>query len=163
MQLSIIALGVLCAAPLNQIGLGGGQYKQFSGSFKERGARNALLQLPEAQKKKGVIAASAGNHALGSVPSLSKQPRIPKSYCWLVAECFELVALSTGLTRNQSLHDSDCVWVWGDPALCYHGGLLGIPVTVIMPTVRNKSPTQSVQRERWDLLCWDSRHRTLIG
>ena len=55
---------------------------QRTGSFKERGARNALLQLPAAQKKRGVIAASAGNHALG---------------------------------------------------LAYHGKLLGIPVTVVMP------------------------------
>ena len=36
---------------------------QRTGSFKERGARNALAQLSDAQKKKGVIAASAGNHA----------------------------------------------------------------------------------------------------
>jgi threonine dehydratase len=55
---------------------------QRTGSFKERGARNALLQLSRAQKKRGVIAASAGNHALG---------------------------------------------------LAYHGKLLGIPVTVVMP------------------------------
>src|SRR5258708_29270021 len=55
---------------------------QRTGSFKERGARNALLLLEPAQKKRGVIAASAGNHALG---------------------------------------------------LAYHGKLLGIPVTVVMP------------------------------
>ena len=55
---------------------------QRTGSFKERGARNALLRLPAAAKKRGVIAASAGNHALG---------------------------------------------------LAYHGRLLGIPVTVVMP------------------------------
>jgi threonine dehydratase len=55
---------------------------QRTGSFKERGARNALLLLDEAQRRRGVIAASAGNHALG---------------------------------------------------LAYHGGLLGIPVTVVMP------------------------------
>src|SRR4029077_6343371 len=36
---------------------------QRTGSFKERGARNALAQLPDDQKKRGVIAASAGNHA----------------------------------------------------------------------------------------------------
>jgi threonine dehydratase len=40
------------------------EYLQETGSFKERGARNALLLLSEDQKKKGVIAASAGNHAL---------------------------------------------------------------------------------------------------
>ena len=55
---------------------------QRTGSFKERGARNALLRLNAAQKKRGVIAASAGNHAA---------------------------------------------------ALAYHGLLLGIPVTVVMP------------------------------
>jgi len=40
------------------------EYLQRTGSFKERGARNALLQLPPDQRKRGVIAASAGNHAL---------------------------------------------------------------------------------------------------
>lgn len=58
------------------------EYLQRTGSFKERGARNALAQLNEAQAKLGVIAASAGNHALG---------------------------------------------------LSWHGRLLGIPVTVVMP------------------------------
>ena len=55
---------------------------QRTGSFKERGARNALLLLSAPAKRRGVIAASAGNHALG---------------------------------------------------LAYHGRLLGIPVTVVMP------------------------------
>jgi threonine dehydratase len=36
-----------------------------TGSFKERGACYKLLSLTEEQKKKGVIAASAGNHAQG--------------------------------------------------------------------------------------------------
>jgi len=58
-------------------------YLQRTGSFKERGARNALLQLTPEQRSRGVIAASAGNHAQG---------------------------------------------------VAYHGGLLGIPVTVVMPT-----------------------------
>jgi len=57
-------------------------YLQRTGSFKERGARNALLLLDAKQRRRGVIAASAGNHALG---------------------------------------------------LAYHGGLLGVPVTVVMP------------------------------
>ncbi len=41
------------------------EFLQRTGSFKERGARNALLLLGAEQKKRGVIAASAGNHALG--------------------------------------------------------------------------------------------------
>ncbi len=58
------------------------ELRQRTGSFKERGARNALFSLPDDVKQRGVIAASAGNHAL---------------------------------------------------ALAYHGGQLGIPVTVVMP------------------------------
>ena len=38
---------------------------QRTGSFKERGACNALSRLKGAARSKGVIAASAGNHALG--------------------------------------------------------------------------------------------------
>ncbi len=55
---------------------------QRTGSFKERGARNALLLLSPEQRRRGVIAASAGNHAA---------------------------------------------------ALAYHGQLLKVPVTVVMP------------------------------
>jgi len=58
------------------------EYLQRTGSFKERGACNKLLLLTPEQKRRGVIAASAGNHALG---------------------------------------------------VAYHGKLLGIPVTVVMP------------------------------
>ena len=38
---------------------------QRTGSFKERGALNKLLTLNESERKRGVIAASAGNHAQG--------------------------------------------------------------------------------------------------
>ena len=38
---------------------------QFTASFKERGALNKLVSLDARQKKNGVIAASAGNHAQG--------------------------------------------------------------------------------------------------
>jgi threonine dehydratase len=38
---------------------------QFTAAYKERGALNALLQLGENAAKRGVIAASAGNHSQG--------------------------------------------------------------------------------------------------
>lgn len=38
---------------------------QFTAAYKERGALNTLLQLDAAARAKGVIAASAGNHAQG--------------------------------------------------------------------------------------------------
>lgn len=38
---------------------------QRTGAFKERGALNKLLSLTDGERSKGVIAASAGNHAQG--------------------------------------------------------------------------------------------------
>src|ERR1700710_804793 len=38
---------------------------QFTAAYKERGALNKLLQLSETEQKRGVIAASAGNHSQG--------------------------------------------------------------------------------------------------
>ncbi|MGZ3172581.1 MAG: threonine ammonia-lyase [Croceibacterium sp.] len=38
---------------------------QFTAAYKERGALNALLLMDETQRKRGVIAASAGNHSQG--------------------------------------------------------------------------------------------------
>ena len=40
------------------------EFLQVTGSFKERGARYALLNLSQEQKRVGVIAGSSGNHAL---------------------------------------------------------------------------------------------------
>jgi len=37
---------------------------QMTGSFKERGAANVLLLLSDAERRRGVVAASAGNHGL---------------------------------------------------------------------------------------------------
>ncbi|VEN49515.1 unnamed protein product [Callosobruchus maculatus] len=63
-------------------------------SFKERGARYAMVMLTPEQKRKGVVAASLGNHA---------------------------------------------------QAVAYHGFLLGIPVTVVMPII---APIMKVQKCR---------------
>lgn len=38
---------------------------QYTGSFKERGARNALLHLSATEKRNGVVTASLGNHSQG--------------------------------------------------------------------------------------------------
>lgn len=45
---------------------------QNTGSFKARGAFNALLSLTKAQKDKGVVVASTGNHGAAMAYSLSK-------------------------------------------------------------------------------------------
>lgn len=56
---------------------------QFTASFKERGALNKLMSLTPAQRAKGVIACSAGNHAQGvayhahrlGIPAVIVMPR----------------------------------------------------------------------------------------
>ena len=52
------------------------EHRQGTGSFKERGARNALMQLAIEQKDLGVVSASAGNHAL-ALASHGRQLGIP--------------------------------------------------------------------------------------
>ena len=54
------ALSELCGARI----FTKAEYLQRTGSFKERGARNALLLMDPALRARGVVAASAGNHAL---------------------------------------------------------------------------------------------------
>lgn len=49
---------------------------QITGSFKERGALNKILQLDKRQRAAGVIAASAGNHAQG-VAHAARKSHIP--------------------------------------------------------------------------------------
>jgi len=57
---------------------------QFTASFKERGALNRLASLTDEQRRRGVIAVSAGNHAQGvayhaqrmGVPAVIVMPRI---------------------------------------------------------------------------------------
>jgi threonine dehydratase len=39
--------------------------EQWTGSFKLRGAMNVIASLPEAERSRGVVASSAGNHGLG--------------------------------------------------------------------------------------------------
>ncbi len=46
--------------------------QQFTGSFKLRGAYNKISNLSEIEKRKGVVASSAGNHAQGVALSASK-------------------------------------------------------------------------------------------
>src|SRR4051794_40703272 len=41
------------------------EHLQHTGSFKLRGALNKILSLNSIEKKKGIIAASTGNHGLG--------------------------------------------------------------------------------------------------
>ena len=54
---------------------------QLTGSFKLRGAYYKISQLSEAQRKAGIIACSAGNHAQGVALAASRMG-IRSVVCW---------------------------------------------------------------------------------
>jgi len=91
------------------------EFLQRTGSFKERGARNALAQLTPDQARKGVIAASAGNHALGlswhgrllNVPVTVVMPRFAPLV--KVARCqqFGATVILHGDTYDEARHEAD--------------------------------------------------------
>ncbi len=64
--------------------------QQFTASFKERGALNKLLSLDAAQRARGVIAMSAGNHAQG-VAYHAKRLGIPATIVMPVSTPFTKV------------------------------------------------------------------------
>lgn len=68
---------------------------QKTGSFKARGALNALLQLDSKQAKKGVIAVSAGNHA-GAVAWAAKQTNIAATVVMPVKASKNKIAATIG-------------------------------------------------------------------
>ncbi len=74
---------------------------QMTGSFKERGALNRILMMTDEERRRGVIAASAGNHAQG-VAYHAAQRNIPVQI-WMPRST-PLVKLSA--TRN---HGADVV------------------------------------------------------
>src|SRR5438477_11824384 len=53
---------------------------QKTGSFKPRGAFNRMLELSEAERKRGVVAVSGGNHAQG-VAYAAQQLGIAATIC----------------------------------------------------------------------------------
>jgi threonine dehydratase len=91
------------------------EHLQRTGSFKERGARNALAQLTPEQARLGAIAASAGNHALGlawhgrslSIPVTVVMPRFAPLV--KVARCrqFGATVVLSGDTFDEARNEAD--------------------------------------------------------
>ena len=69
---------------------------QFTGSFKDRGACNRLLLLDDAQRRAGVVAMSAGNHAQG-VAHFAHELGIPATIVMPETTPFVKVARTRGL------------------------------------------------------------------
>ena len=79
---------------------------QFTASFKERGALNFLLALPDAARARGVVAASAGNHAQG-LAHHAHRLGIPATIVMPAGTPF------TKITRTE-VHDAEVVLVGDD-------------------------------------------------
>jgi threonine dehydratase len=119
------------------------EYQQVTGSFKERGACNRLLLLTPQERARGVVAASAGNHALGlayhgqrlGVPVRVVMPRfapmVKAAQCRgyganveLVGESFdEARALAASLAEQ---HGLTLVHGFDDPDVIQGQGTLGL-------------------------------------
>jgi threonine dehydratase len=125
---------------------------QRTGSFKERGARNALAQLPTEQQKRGVIAASAGNHAqalayqgkLLGIPATVVMPKfaplIKVSNCQKLGANIVLYGKDFGeaKARAHELAKKDgLAYVDGydDPAIIAGQGTMGLEIIEQIPDV----------------------------
>ena len=78
---------------------------QRTGSFKERGALNRMLLMPQEDRRRGVIAASAGNHAQG-VAYHARRLGIPATIVMPKATPLVKVAATRGYGANVVLHGS---------------------------------------------------------
>ena len=128
------------------------EYLQRTGSFKERGARNALLRLSPEQQKRGVIAASAGNHALGvachahllGIPATVVMPRFAP--LTKVVNCRKLganvILEGTNIAEARARADQlataqGLAYINGfdDPSIIAGQGTIGIEIAAQVPDV----------------------------
>ena len=123
---------------------------QFTASFKERGAFNRLVQLTEPERRRGVIAMSAGNHAQGlahhatrlGIPATIVMPRLTPNIKVRNTEALGARVILHGddfagaAARARELADTEAlVWVppFDDPAIIAGQGTLGIEMLADAP------------------------------
>jgi len=125
---------------------------QRTGSFKERGARNALAQLPPDQQKRGVIAASAGNHAqaltyqgrLLGIPATVVMPKfaplVKVSNCQQLGATVVLHGSDFGEARahaHEIAEEKGLAYINGydDPAIIVGQGTMGLEIVEQIPNL----------------------------
>jgi len=126
------------------------EHLQRTGSFKERGARNALLLLTPEQRQRGVIAASAGNHALGvayhaqllGIPATVVMPRFAPLTkivnCRRLGARVELEGATIADSRvraDQLAAQQGLTYINGfdDPAIIAGQGTIGLEIAAQVP------------------------------
>src|SRR5438034_6305296 len=125
---------------------------QRTGSFKERGARNALSQLPPDQQKRGVVAASAGNHAqalayqgkLLGIPATVVMPKfaplVKVSNCQTLGATVVLHGKDFGEARvraHEIAKEKGLAYIDGydDPAIIAGQGTMGLEIVEQVPNL----------------------------
>src|SRR5437867_5328232 len=123
---------------------------QRTGSFKERGARNALSQLPPDQQKRGVVAASAGNHAQGlayqgkllGIPATVVMPKfaplVKVSNCQKLGATVVLHGRDFGEAKahaHEIANEKELAYIDGydDPAIIAGQGTMGVEIVEQVP------------------------------
>jgi threonine dehydratase len=128
------------------------EYLQRTGSFKERGACNALTLLSSDKKKRGVIAASAGNHALAiayhaqrlSIPATVVMPTFAP--LTKVSNCRKLGAnvvlqgsdlAEARIKADELVANQQLTYINGfdDPEIIAGQGTLGLEIAAQVPNV----------------------------
>ena len=123
---------------------------QRTGSFKERGARNALSQLPPDQQKRGVVAASAGNHAQAlayqgkslGIPATVVMPKfaplVKVSNCQKLGATVVLHGRDFGEAKahaHEIANEKELAYIDGydDPAIIAGQGTMGVEIVEQVP------------------------------
>ncbi|HWX21425.1 MAG TPA: threonine ammonia-lyase [Candidatus Binatia bacterium] len=126
------------------------EYLQRTGSFKERGALNALLLFSPDQQKRGAIAASAGNHALGvayharllGIPATVVMPRFApltkvtncrRLGAKVVLEGANIAEARTRADRIAAEQGLTYINGFDDPAIIAGQGTLGLEIAAQVP------------------------------
>jgi threonine dehydratase len=126
---------------------------QATGSFKLRGALNALLLLPEVPRKRGVVTASAGNHGLGVARAAELLGVAAIVVVAETASAAKVTALRhsgadlrlVGATYDEAeaealrlSREGDLAFISGynDPAVVAGGGTVAVEILEQLPTVR---------------------------
>ncbi len=124
--------------------------EQYTGSFKARGSLNKILSLSEEEKKRGVITASTGNHALGCARALeianargtiylpenaSKAKVNALSYYDVELQFHGKDSLATELHAKAIAEKENRIWIspYNDPQIIGGQGTIGIELTRQLP------------------------------
>jgi threonine dehydratase len=123
---------------------------QRTGSFKERGALNRMLQLSDEERRRGVIAASAGNHAQGvayhatrlGIPATIVMPERTPLVKVLATEGYGARVLLHGAVydeamaealRIQAVEGQTLIHPFDDPAIIAGQGTIGLELLEQVP------------------------------